>query len=138
MYAKAQAEGLGILRFSEGGHEARGRMLFRGRGGLSGRYIVRIRKATRERTDVVAEEKFCGRVEGKPRNQVLQRNSVLPGILEWKEKTNLEIDRMSFLQTVLELADGILCMAIKVIEVADSIPAEEGTCHRPMKLPELA
>ena len=45
---------------------------------------------------------------------------------------------MSFVQAVLELTNGILCMAVKVIEVADSIPAEEGTCHRPMELPELA
>jgi len=59
MHAKTHAEGHGVLRFSEGSHEARGRMLFRGREGCSGGYIVRIRKATRERTDVVAEEEFC-------------------------------------------------------------------------------
>ena len=39
------------------------------------------------------------------------------------------------MQTVLELADGILCMAVKVIEMADSIPAEKRACHRPMELP---
>ena len=38
---------------------------------------------------------------------------------------------------VLELADDTLCTAVKVIEVADSIPVEDGTCHRPMELLEL-
>jgi hypothetical protein len=44
---------------------------------------------------------------------------------------------MSFMQAVFELADGILCMAVKVIEVADSIPAEKGARHRPMELPQF-
>ena len=39
------------------------------------------------------------------------------------------------MQTVLELADGILCVAVKVVKVTDSVPVEEGTCHRPMELP---
>ena len=77
MHAKAHAEGQDVLSFSEGGHEARARMIFRGRRGLPGFYIVRIRKAARERTHVVAEEEFCGRVKCKPRSQVLQRDSVL-------------------------------------------------------------
>jgi hypothetical protein len=55
-----------------------------------------------------------------------------------KKKTHLKINRMSFVQAVLELADGILCMAVKVIEVTDSIPAEKGACHRPMELPQFA
>ena len=59
MHAKTHAEGHGVLRFCEGSHEARARMLFRGRGGCSGGYIVRIRKATRERTNIVAKEEFC-------------------------------------------------------------------------------
>ena len=42
------------------------------------------------------------------------------------------------MQTVLELTDGILCMAVKVIEVANSIPAEKGARHRPMELPQFA
>ena len=98
-------------------------------------YIAGIRKATRERTHVVAEEEFCGRVECKP-SPAARFSSA--NHFEQTEKVNLKINRMPFVQTVFELADGILCMAVKVIEVADSIPVEEGTCHRPMELPELA
>jgi hypothetical protein len=43
---------------------------------------------------------------------------------------------MSLIQPVLELANGILCMAVKVVKVTNSISAEERACHRPMELPE--
>ena len=66
MHSKAPySKGQGVLYFGEGGHETRGKILFRGRGGLSDNYIEGIRRATRdsERTHAVAEEKFCVRIE---------------------------------------------------------------------------
>jgi hypothetical protein len=54
----------------------------------------------------------------------------------WHE-ADLEVDRISSTKTRLHLRDSVFGMAIKGIEVTDSVMAEEWSCHRTMKFPHF-